>query len=252
MNMRILIIEDEKHNASRLQRLLLEIDSMIEIVAIVATVKDSTQWFNNHAEPDVVLMDIRLSDGLSFDIFDKVQIDCPIIFTTSYDEYAVRAFKVNSIDYLLKPIEKEELKDALNKVKHIKKKAISDIEQLIHLFQEQKTIYRKRFLIAKHNGYKTIVMEDVDYFFSELKITYLITSQDEKIVVQQTLEDLEDELDPDIFFRANRKYIININSIRMIENSYNGKLKVLLKKAQSNEVIVSKEKAPLLKRWLDR
>lgn len=109
--MKILIIEDEKHNVSRLQRLLLEIDPIFEIVGILATVKDSVQWFKTNRKPDVVLMDIRLSDGLSFDIFDQIDIDCPIIFTTSYDEYAVRAFKVNSIDYLLKPIEKDELKD---------------------------------------------------------------------------------------------------------------------------------------------
>lgn len=250
--MRILIIEDEKHNASRLQRLLLEIDSTIEVVGILATVKDSTQWFKTNTNPDVVLMDIRLSDGLSFDVFEKVQIDCPVIFTTSYDEYAIRAFKVNSIDYLLKPIDIEELQGALNKVKNLKKKTISDMEQLIHLFQERKAIYRKRFLIPKYDGFKTIVMEDVDHFFSEHKITYLITSQNEKIAVQQTLEDLEDELDPDLFFRANRQYIINVNSIHMIRNSYNGKLRVILKKTQAEEIIVSKEKSPLLKKWLDR
>lgn len=250
--MRILIIEDEKHNVSRLQRLLLEIDSTFEVVGILATVKDSIQWFKANVSPDVALMDIRLSDGLSFDIFDKIQIDCPVIFTTSYDEYAVRAFKVNSIDYLLKPIEKEELQGALDKVNYIKKKVISDMEQLIHLFQERKTIYRKRFLIPKHNGYKTIVMEDIDYFFSELKMTYLVTNKNDKIVLQQTLDDLEDELDPDLFFRANRQYIINVNGIQMIQNGINGKLKVLLKKGQLNEVIVSKDKAPLLKKWLDR
>lgn len=250
--MRILIIEDEKHNASRLQRLLLEIDSTIEVVGVIATVKDSIEWFKLNASPDVALMDIRLSDGLSFDIFDKVQIDSPVIFTTSYDEYAVRAFKVNSIDYLLKPIEIEELQGALNKVNKLKKRDISDMEQLIQLFQERKTIYRKRFLIPKHDGFRTIVMEDVDHFFSENKITYLVTSQNEKIAIQQTLEDLEDELDPDLFFRANRQHIINVNSIHMIRNSYNGKLKVILKKAIKEEVIVSKEKAPLLKKWLDR
>ena len=250
--MRILIIEDEKHNASRLQRLLLEIDPTLEIVEILETVKDSIKWFKNHAAPDVALMDIRLSDGLSFDIFDKIQIDCPVIFTTSYDEYAVRAFKVNSIDYLLKPVEKDELKDALEKVHNIKKKVVSDMEQLINLFQERKTIYRKRFLIPKGNGYRTILVEDVDYFFSELKVTYLVTNKNDRIVLQQILEDLEDELDPDLFFRANRQYIININSIHMIRNGLNGKLKVLLKNNQSNEVIVSKDKASLLKKWLDK
>lgn len=250
--MKILIIEDEKHNASRLQRLLLEIDSTIEIVEILATVKDSILWFKNNAEPDVALMDIRLSDGLSFDIFDRVKIDCPIIFTTSYDEYAVRAFKVNSVDYLLKPIEKEELQEALNKVSYIKKRAISDIDQLIKLFQEQKKIYRKRFLIPKYNAYKTILVDDICCFFSELKTTSLVTNGDEKIVIQQTLEDLEDELDPNFFFRANRQYIIHVNSIHLIQNDTNGKLKVLLKKGQSNGIIVSKDKAPLLKKWLDR
>lgn len=250
--MKILIIEDEKHNASRLQRLLLEIDLTIEIVGIIATVKDSIRWFETNTSPDVALMDIRLSDGLSFDIFDEVKIDCPIIFTTSYDEYAVRAFKVNSIDYLLKPIDKEELQGALRKVNDLKKKAVLDMEQLIHLFQERKAVYRKRFLIPKHDGFKTIVIDEVDYFFSEYKVTYLVTKQNEKIAIQQTLEDLEDELDSDLFFRANRQYIINADSIRMIQNSYHGKLKLILKKAQTKEVVVSKEKAPLLKKWLDR
>lgn len=250
--MRILIIEDEKHNVSRLQRLLFEIDASIEIIGVLGTVKDSVQWFKMGGKPDVILMDIRLSDGLSFDIFDKIQIDYPIIFTTSYDEYAVRAFKVNGIDYLLKPIEKEELQAALDKVHFIKNKVISDMEQLINLFQEHKTVYRKRFLLPKQNGYKTVVTDDVEYIFSELKITYLVTTQGERIAIQQTLEDLEDELDPGLFFRVNRQCIVNVNSIHMIQNSYNGKLKVLLKKDQTREIIVSKEKAPLVKKWLDR
>ncbi len=252
--MKILIIEDEKHNASRLQRLLSEISSDFEIVGVLETVRESVSWLEKRAAPDVILMDIRLSDGLSFDIFGKVDVVSPVIFTTSYDEYAVRAFKVNSIDYLLKPIEKEELEAALEKADIERRKSVTTLElgEVLHLFREKSPVFRKRFLLPGFNGYRTISVGEIDYFFTEQKITYIITGGGNCEMLAQTMDELEDELDPDQFFRANRQFIIHIGSVGMIQNNSNGKLKVILKQNCSLEIIVSREKAPLLKKWLDR
>lgn len=252
--MKILIIEDEKHNASRLQRLLTEISHEFEIEGVLETVKESVSWLEKRAAPDVILMDIRLSDGLSFDIFDKVDVVSPVIFTTSYDEYAVRAFKVNSIDYLLKPIEKEELETALEKVDIERKKSIPslELEQLLHLFREKSPVFRKRFLLPRANGYKTLTVGEIGYIFTEQKITNLVTRDGNSEILGQTLDELEDELDPDTFFRANRQFIIHIDNVGMIQNDINGKLKVVLKSDNAIEIIVSREKAPLLKKWIDR
>lgn len=252
--MKILIIEDEKHNASRLQRLLTDISPEFEIEGVLETVRESVSWLEKRAAPDVILMDIRLSDGLSFDIFDKVDVVSPVIFTTSYDEYAVRAFKVNSIDYLLKPIEKEELEAALEKVDIERKKSVPslELEQLLHLFREKSPVFRKRFLLPRANGYKTLTVGEIGHIFTEQKITYLVMRDGNSEILGQTMDELEDELDPDVFFRANRQFIIHIDSVGMIQNDINGKLKVVLKHDHTIEIIVSREKAPLLKKWLDR
>jgi len=252
--MKILIIEDEKHNASRLQRLLTEISSDFEIIGVLETVRESVFWLEKKTVPDVILMDIRLSDGLGFDIFDKVDVVSPVIFTTSYDEYAVRAFKVNSIDYLLKPIEKEELEVALEKVDIERKKSVPslELEQLLHLFREKSPVFRKRFLLPRANGYKTLTVGEIGYIFTEQKITNLVTRDGNSEILGQTLDELEDELDPDTFFRANRQFIIHIDNVGMIQNDINGKLKVVLKSDNAIEIIVSREKAPLLKKWIDR
>lgn len=252
--MKILIIEDEKHNASRLQRLLIEISSEFEIIGILETVRESVFWLEKNTAPDAILMDIRLSDGLSFDIFDRVHVVSPVIFTTSYDEYAVRAFKVNSIDYLLKPIEKEELKAALKKVNVEKNNNITslDFERLLNLFREKTPVFRKRFLLPRANGYKTLTVGEIGYIFTEQKITNIVTREGSSEILDQTMDELEDELDPDLFFRANRQFIIHIDNVGMIYNEINGKLKIVLKCGHSVEIIVSREKAPLLKKWLNR
>lgn len=252
--MQILIIEDEKHNASRLQRLLAEISLEFVVVGVLETVKESINWLKTGNIPDVILMDIRLFDGLSFDIFDKVDVVSPIIFTTSYDEYAVRAFKVNSIDYLLKPIEKEELETALEKVAIERKKNIPgiELEQLLHIFREKTSIFRKRFLLPGFNGYKTISVDKIAFIYTEQKFTYLVTQDGNSDMLSQTMDELEDQLNPDEFFRANRQFIIHVNSVSMIKNETNGKLKIVLKYNSAIEIIVSREKAPLLKKWLDK
>lgn len=252
--MKVLIVEDEKHNASRLQRLLADISPDFIVLGVLETVRESINWLKKEVTPDVILMDIRLSDGLSFEIFEKVDVICPIIFTTSYDEYAVRAFKVNGIAYLLKPIEKDELEIALKKADREKQKNATslELEQLLHLFKERAPVFRKRFLLPGYNGYKTISVEEIDYFYTEQKISYLVTKGGNSEMLAQTMNELEDELDPDEFFRANRQYIFHIDCVKMIHNDSNGKLKVIIKHKQTADIIVSREKAPLLKKWLDR
>lgn len=252
--MKVVIIEDESINAGRLKRLLEELEPQSEVVAVLETVEDSIQWLQSNAMPDLITMDIRLADGISFSIFDAVKITCPIIFTTAYDEYAVRAFKVNSIDYLMKPVEKGEFQQALEKFKTLPKSSNIDtniaevLKELMH-----KRTYRMRFLVAYRDGYKSIDVSDVDFVYSEFKTTHLfLKSSMTAIPIAQTMEELEQELDPDIFFRANRQFFIRAESIKSISNYFNAKLKIQLKNDQEKEVLISREKAPVFKQWMDR
>lgn len=247
--MTILIIEDEKPNAARLRRILTELGGY-RIAGVLETLQESLQWLREQPSPDVILMDIRLSDGLSFDLFSQTDIRCPVIFTTAYDEYAVRAFRVNGLDYLLKPVEKEELRQALQKVKPSGNLAAEGVEELLNLFRSRSTAYRRRFLLPHFDGYKTVPVEQIAYAYSEYKVTHLMLRSGQIEVVTQSMDELEEELDPDPFFRANRQFIVHVNSIDVIRNSFNGKLLVLLQ--DGTEVMISREKAPSFKAWLDR
>lgn len=252
--MRVLIIEDESINANRLKRLLEELEPEFEIVAVLETVEDSIQWLQSNAMPDLITMDIRLADGISFTIFDSVKITCPIIFTTAYDEYAVRAFKVNSIDYLMKPIEKNELQHALDKFKALPKNSTTEnnLSEVLKELMEKRT-FRLRFLVGYRDGYKSVDVADIDFIYSEFKTTHLfLKSTMTAIPITQTMEELEQELDPDLFFRANRQFFIRAESIRSISNYFNAKLKIQLKSDSEKEVIISREKAPVFKQWMDR
>ncbi|SDL15476.1 LytR/AlgR family response regulator transcription factor [Siphonobacter aquaeclarae] len=247
--MTILIVEDEKPNAARLRRILTELGGY-RIVGILETIRESLEWLQEQPAPDVILMDIRLSDGLSFDLFAQTDIRCPVIFTTAYDEYAVRAFRVNGLDYLLKPIEKEELKLALQKVKPAGNLAAAGVEDLLKLFRSSSALYRRRFLLPSFDGFKTVPVEQIAYVYSEYKVTHLTLMNGQVEAIPQSMDELEEELDPDPFFRANRQFIIHVNSIDVIRNSFNGKLLVLLR--DGTEVMISREKAPVFKAWLDR
>ncbi len=248
---KIVIIEDEKPNADRLRRLLKVLYPEAEILAVLDCIADSVKWFSYHPQPDVVLMDVRLSDGLSFEIFDMVNIVVPVIFTTAYDEYALRAFKHNGIDYLLKPIESDELKAALAKVESNQLSVMQNVSlgSVLELFKPKE--YRKRFLLPFRDGYKTVLLEDVAFFYSELKITRAKLRGGEEEIVPQTMEELEQQLDPKLFFRANRQFIVHVDAIVRIHNYFNGKLKLEIKKNPTLEVVVSRDKAMLLKNWLD-
>lgn len=252
--MKLLIIEDEQHNANRLQAMLKELDPEIIIAGILESVADSIEWFSSHPKPDLILMDVRLADGLCFEIFAACDIITPVIFTTAYDEYAIRAFKVNSIDYLLKPIHKQELEAALDKHKQLSGQQQADpmISSLIEVIKKQDIIYRSRFLIQMNDGYKTIAVNNIDYIYSEFKITHLVYDINTAYVLSATMDELEEQLDPAVFFRANRQHIININSIKDIHNFFNGKLKVILHKYPDTEIFISREKASSFKQWLDQ
>jgi len=252
--MEVLIIEDEIRNANRLQSLVLEINPEVVFSGVLESVADSIEWFEKNDEPDLILMDIRLSDGLCFEIFSACKISAPVIFTTAYDEYAIRAFKVNSIDYLLKPIDKLELTSALGKLGQIAKRQQADsvINNLVEVMKKQGAVYRSRFLVPINDGYKTVVVQNIDYIYSEFKTSHLVLKDGSVQAVIQTMDELEEQLDSNVFFRANRQHLININTIKAIHNYFNGKLKVVLTEHPDVEVLISREKATLFKQWLDK
>lgn len=251
--MNILVVEDEVRNANKLCRLLQELDSTIVILTVLESVSDSVVWLSNNAAPDLIFMDIRLEDGLCFEIFDQISITTPVIFTTSYDEYALKAFKVNSIDYIMKPVQEEELKAALDKHKTLCLTPVANdpIQAILGHLHKSDVVYRTRFLIPYNDGFKTVKVSEIDYIFSEQKLTHLSLKNKQTISILQTMEEVEDDLDPKFFFRANRQHILHIDSIASIHNYFNGKLKVVLLSDTSREVIISREKAPLFKNWLN-
>ncbi|WP_437918712.1 LytR/AlgR family response regulator transcription factor [Sphingobacterium sp. LRF_L2] len=247
---RIVIVEDEKPNADRLKRLIGELYPRAEIKAVLDSVSDAVVWFREFGDPDLVLMDIRLSDGISFDIFEKVAIDCPIVFTTAYDEYAVQAFKYNSVDYILKPVEKEELRIALDKVQEygMLSNSQESLEKLLAYVKPKN--YRSRFLVPFRDGFQTILTGEICCIYTDMKLTKARLQNGKDVVLNISLDDLEKQLDPSIFFRANRQFIIHVDAVSQLVHYFNRKLKVVLHKADF-EIIVSREKSNLLKDWLD-
>lgn len=247
--MNILIIEDEKPNAERLKRLIHEIRPQAVVLEVLESIVDSVAWLSKNPFPNVIMMDIKLSDGLSFEIFNQIKIDVPIIFVTAYDEYAIKAFKQYSVDYLLKPVDRDELVAAFEKLDYIT--AGSDrqsFEKLLSVFHPKE--YRTRFLVPYRDEFKTVMADDIQYFSSESRITKATLTDNSEVILPQTLDELEKQLDPKLFFRANRQYIVHINSIGRIFNYFNSKLKIVLKRDSNVEIIVSREKAPQLKTWL--
>lgn len=251
--MKVIIIEDEKPSARRLVRMLKELN--IEAVAMLHSVAESIAWFNsNKQHPDLILLDIQLSDGLSFEIFDKVNINSAIIFTTAYDEYALKAFKLNSIDYLLKPIDQDELELAITKFKNNKPERANlqiDLEQIKkYLINPLDKNYKKRFTIKIGQHLKIISTSDIECFYSENKGTYIFTLDRRSYLIDTTLEHLESDLDPSLFFRVNRKFYINLRAIKDIITFSNSRLKLILNSFSEHEIIVSREKVKDFKIWI--
>ncbi len=251
--MRAIIIEDEKPAARRLQRLLSKLD--VEASTMLHSVEESIEWFQNNDHPDLIFLDIQLSDGLSFEIFDLIDVKSAIIFTTAYDEYALQAFKLNSIDYLLKPIDDEDLEKAVKKYRGFKpeKEQISvdfeDIKKLLVNPLERE--YKKRFTAKVGQHLKIINADEVECFYSENKGTYAATKDGRNYLLDTTLENLEPELSPKIFFRVSRKFYVNINHIKDIISYTNSRLQIKLNSFKDQEIIVSRERVKDFKLWLE-
>jgi DNA-binding LytR/AlgR family response regulator len=217
-------------------------------------VKKSVQWFNVNLKPDLVFMDIQLADGLSFEIFEQAIVDCPIIFTTAFNEYALKAFKVNSIDYLLKPIDFDELNVAIDKYKEVQGVVVQSQYQLVmdNVLNMLSDNYKQRFVIKVGEHIKSIAVEDILYFYSMEKATFLHTANDHNYVIDYSVDQLENLLDPKKFFRINRKYLIGMGSIDDIISYSNSRLKIELKHSSDMDAIVAREKVNKFKKWLDR
>jgi DNA-binding LytR/AlgR family response regulator len=254
--MKTIIIEDEKPAARLLQRKLEKLNVQVEVM--LHSVQEAIEWFSNNEHPDLIFLDIQLSDGLSFELFEKVEIQSAVIFTTAYDEYALRAFKLNSIDYLLKPIDEEELSVSISKFKtHFLKSKEEiftsqiDFERIKKMFQnsfDQNS--KKRFTVKIGHHLKVISTDEIECFFSENKGTYIHTFDNRNYLIDSTLEVLEQELEAKDFYRISRKYIISIKAIKEIAVFSNSRLRVILPTFKEEEVIVSREKVSDFKNWI--
>jgi len=251
--MKTIIIEDEKLAAERLEELIKEIDPSIEISAKLPSVEQSINYLKQ-TKPDLIFLDIQLEDGLSFSIFEKVEVDIPIIFTTAYDQYAIKAFKLNSIDYLLKPIKKEELREALNKYKNIKSSYLMDFEELIKSIQNKEISYKKRFLIQYGQKIKKVEIDEVAYFYAMEKNVFLTTSSGNTFPIDFTLDKLQEEIDPEKFFRINRKMIVGFDTIKNMIPYSRSRIKIELHPPEPKDVeaLVSVERSSAFKEWMDK
>jgi DNA-binding LytR/AlgR family response regulator len=255
---RTVIIEDEQLIAKELEFKILQVDPNIKVIQVLPSLKTANKWFLENAEPDLIFADIQLSDGISFEIFKRYSLKCPIIFTTAYDEYAIQAFKVNGTDYLLKPIDMEELTRAIDKCKVIlnsKAEYPMEIGNLLAVLSQRDMLppkYKETFIVNHRKQWLPVPVGEIACFMRE-SVNYIYTHSGEKYVLDfVTLEEVEELLDPKIFFRSNRQSIVSISAIATVKPHENQKLTVTLKAPLKIEVDVSREKAPTFKRWLDR
>lgn len=254
--MKVLIIEDEAPAFRRLQKILEELRPGIEIIDVIDSVEDSAKWLKNHHHPDLIFMDIQLSDGISFEIFDHVTINSPVIFTTAFDEYMLRAFRVNSIDYLLKPIKTEDLAQSLQKYEAMKSafstQNAPDINALIQQITLDDKKYKSRFLIKRGEKLLSIEAANIAYFQTRNGVVSLVTSGGQKHLIDYTLDELSSVLDPSDFFRANRQYLIHYSMIKEVHRYHKGKLLVVGTLQTEDPILVSEEKSSIFKKWLDQ
>ena len=254
--MKILIVEDEQLTALKLETLLRELISTIEIVGVLQSVSESIDWFNQNAMPDMVFMDIQLADGLSFSIFDKIDITCPIIFTTAYDEYALKAFEVNSIDYLLKPVSKTAIKRALDKIEKLSTSQHSlEKAQLIQkvadmIMQQGSITYKSSLLVSVKDKLIPLLVKDMAYIYFEDRNSAIINFDGTKNITNFSLDDLMKQLDPSLFFRANRQFIVSRPAIKDITLWFGNRVVINLRVEVPERIIVSRTNVTELKNWI--
>lgn len=250
--MRTIIIEDEKPAAEKLQKAILKTNNGIEVAAVLNNIQSATEWLQQFPMPDLIFMDIELSDGLSFKIFEQVNITCPIIFITAYDEYWQEAFEHNSIDYLLKPVKQDKLEASLKKYETLKQYFSQNLQQLLTQQQKQTagTAYKKRFLVKRGTDYISIKTEDIAYFYATHKLVCMVDSKNQKFILDQSLADIEKQLDPVQFYRVNRKYLIQLNAIKKIKSYAKSKLLLEVEPVIADEIIISQESVAAFKEWM--
>lgn len=257
--MKILIVEDEELAVKKLQKTLISIDKMAEVVGVTDSIQSTVHYLKHNPSPDLILMDIELADGQSFEIFNLVTVKGPVIFITSYDEYALKAFKVNSVDYLLKPVQKEELQSAINKYRELKCNGNAatentDINNLIKELQNklQPKEYRKRFLVKQAQKLVSVEVDDIAYFYSDGRLNFFKTTDNRKFVVDYTMDELSEMLDPDKYFRISRSFYVSIDCIDQIHDYFGNRLILHLRPAVDKEALVSREKVMEFKKWMGK
>jgi DNA-binding LytR/AlgR family response regulator len=254
--MNILIVEDEELAQKKLQKTLAAVDSSATVVGITDSIQSTVDWLRANNNADLILMDIELADGQSFEVFNLVDVKAPVIFTTSYDEYALKAFKVNSVDYLLKPVQTEELQAALAKYKKMAggPKPDVSIESLVNQIKQQlqPKEYRKRFLVKHAQKLVSVDVEEIAYFYSDGRLNFFKTFDNKKFVVDYTMDELEEMLDPLAFFRISRSFFVAINAIEKIDDYFGNRLILQLNPAVDKEALVSREKVADFKKWMGK
>ncbi|MGZ8557884.1 MAG: LytR/AlgR family response regulator transcription factor [Chitinophagaceae bacterium] len=251
--MKVIIIEDEKPAAEKLMNAIQKADPSIEIVAVLNSVQTSVEWLQQNPQPELLFMDIELSDGLSFKIFDEVKIISPVIFCTAFDEYWQEAFEHNSIDYLLKPVKPEKLAIALNKYDKLKQHFAISFQQLQQWHRHPADQgYKKRFLVKRGMDYVSIKTDDIAYFYATHKLVCMVDNKNQKFILDQSLAEIEKQLDPSHFYRVNRKYFVHQNAIKKIKSYPKSKLQLELEPAINEDIIISQENVSAFKEWMEK
>lgn len=260
--MKVLIIEDEELAVKKLRKTLASVDATAEVVGVADSIRSSVNWLETNPTPDLILMDIELADGQSFEIFDKTEVKSTVIFTTSYDEYALKAFKVNSVDYLLKPVQKEDLQVALDKYKNLKNiyggnnndSTPLNVDSLVKELQQklQPKEFRKRFLVKHAQKLVSVEVDEIAYFYSDGRLNFFKTHDNKKYVVDYTMDELEEMLDPEKYFRISRSFYVSVSSIDQIHDYFGNRLMLNLKPVVDKESIVSREKVTDFKKWMGK
>jgi DNA-binding LytR/AlgR family response regulator len=259
--MKVLIVEDEELAVKKLQKTLQAVDASAEVVGITDSIRSSVKWLQENQAPDLILMDIELADGQSFEIFDKVDVNSTVIFTTSYDEYALKAFKVNSVDYLLKPVQKEDLEAAMEKFHRMKRLMKGsepagnlNMDNLVKELQQrlQPKDFRKRFLVKQGQKLVSVEVDEIAYFYSDGRVNFFKTRDSRKFIVDYTMDELEAMLDPDRYFRISRSFYVSIESVDQIHDYFGNRLLLNLIPVLDKESIVSREKVTDFKRWMGK
>jgi two-component system, LytTR family, response regulator len=249
--MKVVVIEDEKPAAEKLIKAIKRTDPSIEVTAVLNSIKTSVEWLQQNPLPELLFMDIELGDGLSFRIFDKINISSPVIFCTAFDEYWQEAFEHNSIDYLLKPVKQDKLEATLNKYEKLKQHFASNLQQLLQWRQQPvSNFYKKRFLVKRGTDYISIKTEDIAYFYATHKLVCMVDNRNQKYILDQSLADIEKQIDPSMFYRINRKYLVQLNAIKKIKSCPKSKLQLELEPAISDDIIISQENVMAFKEWI--